>query len=125
MNLALPFIAFSDPIAAPKHKFNDTEWTLWSRFDVDDMPLRDFIQYFHDVHGLDITLVSGAMAMLYADFMPPKKKEERLGMKISELVATVSKKPIEPHVTHIGIEIMADDRQGEDIEVPSVSVRIK
>lgn len=125
VNLALPFIAFSDPIAAPKHKYNETEWTLWSRFDVDDMPLRDFIQYFHDQHGLDITLVSGAMAMLYADFMPPKKKEERLGMKLSELLETVSKKPLEPHVTHVGLEIMADDRQGEDVEVPSVSVRIK
>src|SRR3546814_2808410 len=65
---------FSDPMPAPVHKFNDEEWTLWSRFEVDDMPLRDFIQYFHDKHGLDITLVSGNMAMLYADFMPPKKK---------------------------------------------------
>lgn len=124
VNLALPFIAFSDPIAAPKNKFNDTEWTLWSRFDIDDMTLQAMIDYFHDKHGLDVTLVSGALAMLYADFMPPKKKEERLAMKISDLVATVSKKPIEPHVTHLTLEIMADDRQGEDVEVPSVSVRL-
>lgn len=125
VNLALPFIAFSDPIAAPKHKFNDTEWTLWSRFEVDDLTLRDFIAYFKEQHGLDVTLVSGNLAMLYADFMPPKKQEERLPLRISELISTVTKKPLEPHVTHVTLDIMADDRNGEDVEVPSVAVRVK
>lgn len=125
VNLALPFIAFSDPMPAPVHKFNDEEWTLWSRFEVDDMPLRDFIQYFHDKHGLDITLVSGNMAMLYADFMPPKKKEERLPMRMRELVEHVTKKPIDQCHEFLSIEIMADDRNGEDVEVPSVTVRIR
>jgi len=125
VNLALPFIAFSDPMPAPVHKFNDEEWTLWSRFEVDDMSLRDFIQYFHDKHGLDITLVSGNMAMLYADFMPPKKKEERLPMRMRELVEHVTKKPIDQCHEFLSIEIMADDRNGEDVEVPSVTVRIR
>lgn len=125
VNLALPFVAFSDPMPAPVHKFNDEEWTLWSRFEVDDMPLRDFIQYFHDKHGLDITLVSGNMAMLYADFMPPKKKEERLPMRMRELVEHVTKKPIDQCHEFLSIEIMADDRNGEDVEVPSVTVRIR
>lgn len=125
VNLALPFIAFSDPIAAPVHKYNDREWTLWSRFDVEDMPLRDFLEYFYREHGLEVTLVSGNMAMLYADFMPPKKKEERLPMRLRELVEHVTKKPVEPHVRHLSIEIMADDLNGEDVEVPTVSVRIK
>lgn len=125
VNLALPFIAFSDPMPAPVHKFNDEEWTLWSRFEVDDMSLRDFIQYFHDKHGLDITLVSGNMAMLYADFMPPKKKEERLPMRMRELVEHVTKKPIDQCHEFLSIEIMANDRNGEDVEVPSVTVRIR
>ena len=72
-----------------------------------------------------MTLVSGNLAMLYADFMPPKKQEERLPLRISELISTVTKKPLEPHVTHVTLDIMADDRNGEDVEVPSVTVRVK
>ncbi|PKI83669.1 E1 ubiquitin-activating enzyme [Malassezia vespertilionis] len=126
VNLALPFIAFSNPIAAPRHKFNDTEWTLWSRFDIDhDMKLSELLAYFKEKEGLEVTMISGGVSMLFSDFMPPKKKEERLQMSMSQLLETVSKQPIPPYAKNILIEIMADDLNGEDVEVPFVNVRIR
>ena len=38
-------------------------------------------------------------------------------MKFSALVQHVSKKPVPAHVTHFVAEVMASDKDGEDVEV--------
>ncbi|KAF9580912.1 SPS-sensor component ptr3 [Lunasporangiospora selenospora] len=124
INLALPFFGFSEPIAAPKFKYHESEFTLWDRFDIEgNVTLREFIKYFKDKHELDIAMVSSGVSMLYTSFMPAKKKEERLDMKFTTLVETVSKKPIAAHVKAFTVEVMAYDRDGEDVEVPYVVVK--
>ncbi|KAN0062349.1 E1 ubiquitin-activating protein [Thecaphora frezii] len=126
VNLALPFLAFSDPIAAAKLKYNDTEWTLWSRFNVEeDMRLEEFIKLFKERHGLEISMISSGVSMLFSAFLPAKKREERLKMRMSELIETVSKKPIPAHAQRVIVEVMADDLEGEDVEVPFVVVKVK
>jgi ubiquitin-activating enzyme E1 len=44
---------------------------------------------------------------------------------LSALVESVSKKPIPPHVKNITLEIMAEDENEEDVEVPFVMMRIR
>nr|GAT53895.1 predicted protein [Mycena chlorophos] len=125
VNIALPFFGFSEPIAAAKHKYNDTEWTLWDRFEFENDPtLKDIIDWFKNTHKLEITMVSQGVSMLWSSFVPKKKSEERLPMKFSKLVETVSKKPIPPHMKHLITEVMVSDENDEDVEVPYIVVHI-
>ena len=41
-------------------------------------------------------------------------------MKVSEVIESVSKKPIPSHVRAIVLEVCVEDRNGEDVEVPYI-----
>jgi len=121
VNLALPFFAFSEPLAATKYKYYSTEWTLWDRFEVQgDMTLREFLDYFKTKHNLEITMLSQGVCMLYSFFMPQNKRTERMDLPMSEVVKRVSKKKIEPHVKALVFELCCNDENEEDVEVPYV-----
>jgi ubiquitin-activating enzyme E1 len=85
VNLALPFFGFSEPIASPKGKYMGKQGEvtidrLWDRFELDDIPLQDFLKHFSDL-GLEISMVSSGVSLLYASFYGPSKVKDRLPMK--------------------------------------------
>ncbi|KAJ8086217.1 E1 ubiquitin-activating protein [Marasmius tenuissimus] len=124
VNLALPFFGFSEPIGAAKLKYNDTEWTLWDRFEFNGDPtLKEIVDWFSKEHKLEISMVSQGVSMLWSSFVGKKKSEERLPLKFSKLVEHVSKKPVAPHVTYFIAEVMVTNEEDEDVEVPYVVVR--
>jgi len=122
VNLALPFFAFSEPIAAPKRKYYENEWTLWDRFEVSgQMTLDQFMQYFKDNYNLHITMLSQGVCMLYSFFMQKDKREERLQLPLCEVVRRVSKRRhLEPHIRALVFELCCNDAEDEDVEVPYV-----
>ncbi|XP_069501606.1 ubiquitin-like modifier-activating enzyme 1 [Ambystoma mexicanum] len=132
MNLALPFFAFSEPISAPKNKYYDNEWSLWDRFEVrgmqasgKEMTLREFLDYFKNMHKLEITMLSQGVSMLYSFFMPAAKLQERLDQSMTEIVTKVSKKKIGRHVNALVFELCCNDENDEDVEVPYVRYTIR
>ncbi|KAK5078217.1 E1 ubiquitin-activating protein [Lithohypha guttulata] len=129
INLALPFFGFSEPIASPKGTYKGkngdvTVDKLWDRFEVDDITLTEFLKHFEEL-GLSITMVSSGVSLLYASFYPPSKTKDRMPLKMSKLVETISKKPIPEHQKNVIFEITAEDATEEDVEVPYVMVKYR
>ena len=84
--MALPFFGFSEPIAAAKKKYGDTEWTLWDRFELKNDPtLREFINWFKTTHNLEITMVSQGVSMLWSAFVGKKKVRATISHRFMQL----------------------------------------
>ncbi|RBQ73993.1 hypothetical protein FVER53590_06295 [Fusarium verticillioides] len=128
INLALPFFGFSEPIASPKVEYQgpDGKVTLdkiWDRFEIDDITLKELLDTFK-AKGLTISMLSSGVSLLYASFFPPSKLKERYDLKLSQLVETISKKPIPSHQKEVIFEIVAEDLAEEDVEVPYIKVKM-
>ncbi|GME81961.1 unnamed protein product [Ambrosiozyma monospora] len=126
VNLALPFFGFSEPIASPKDKYNDKVFDkIWDRFDIKgDITLQELIDHFEKEEGLTITMVAYSVSLLYASFHPPKKVKERLPLTITQLIESVTKKPVGEHEKTLILEICCDDKNDEDVEVPYVCIHL-
>ncbi|KAF2083570.1 putative poly(A)+ RNA transport protein [Saccharata proteae CBS 121410] len=129
VNLALPFFGFSEPIASPKGTYMGTDGEvtidkLWDRFEVENVTLQEFLDDF-EKKGLSVTMVSSGVSLLYASFYPPSKLKDRLPLKLSELVETISKKKIPDHQKNVIFEITAEDKTEEDVEIPYVMLKLR
>ncbi|KAM0717436.1 hypothetical protein Q7P37_007288 [Cladosporium fusiforme] len=129
INLALPFFGFSEPIASPKGTYKGpngdvTIDKLWDRFETEDVTLQQFIDDFK-AKGLSISMISSGVSLLYASFYPASKNKDRLPMKMSTLVETISKKPIPAHQKNVIFEITAEDETEEDVEIPYVMLKLQ
>jgi ubiquitin-activating enzyme E1 len=96
---------------------------LWDRFEVENVTLRELIYQFEE-KGLNITMLSSGVSLLYASFYAKSKNAERYPLKLSELVASISKKPIPEHQKNVIFEICVEDETGEDVEVPYVMMKM-
>nr|POE51774.1 ubiquitin-activating enzyme e1 1 [Quercus suber] len=128
VNLALPFFGFSEPIASPKGKYQGPNGEvvidkLWDRFETSDVTLQEFLDHFKK-QGLTISMISSGVSLLYASFYAASKNKDRLPMKMSKLVETISKKPIPEHQNNVIFEITAEDVTEEDVEIPYVMVKL-
>jgi ubiquitin-activating enzyme E1 len=128
VNLALPLFAFSEPIASGKIHYKGPNGDValdkvWSRLEIGDVTLGDAIKHFED-QGLNITMLSSGVSFLYGAFQPPAKIAEKLKMRLSELVESVSKKKIPEHQTEVIFDVVADDVDGNDVEIPYIKVTL-
>lgn len=126
VNLSLPFFGFSEPMKSPKNSYNGKEFdAIWDRIEIKgDIKLKELLEYFESMEKLEISMLSYDVSLLYASFLPLKKIADRLEMKITELIESVSKKPIPAHAKHLILEVCCNDENGEDAEVPFVLIKL-
>lgn len=132
-NLAIPFMTLSEPIAPAKTKAlikgKEWNWTAWDSLDINvgkDITLSEFMDYFKSTHNLEISMLSQGVSILYSFFANKKKVEERMKMKMSDVVTTVGKKDLPDSQDYIVFEIIANDIDtDEEVEVPYVKYKFR
>jgi len=120
LNLALPFVSFSEPAPPEKMKIaGDTYFTVWDRWEIKspDMTLQQFCDYFQKNRGLTVTGVFQDVHMIYVSLMPMHKK--RLPMQMSKLLKHADKLP------YVDLIVSFADEKGESVNGPTVRFHLK
>ncbi|KAM3716758.1 Ubiquitin-like modifier-activating enzyme [Dirofilaria immitis] len=130
LNLALPFFGFSEPIAAPKKKVGfkcaDGYFTLWDRFEVQGpKKMKELIQWVKEETGLDVTMMSCGVSLIYSFFLSNEKRLERLEQDMKDIVEEVTRKKIPDHVQSIVLEVIANNTDEEDVEIPYIKFNLR
>jgi ubiquitin-activating enzyme E1 len=128
VNIGLPFMTQSDPIAPVMQKYLGHEWSLWDRIDVNvgrDLTMREFLDHFQTVHQLEITMMSAGTAVIYNMFTGKDKLLARMATKMSEVVETIQGKKISPKQKYIVFAMCCNDVNGDDADVPEIRYRFK
>lgn len=122
-NLALPLFAMAEPIAPKNFEFKDMKWSLWDRWILEgDFTVKELLDWF-EAKELTAYSVSCGQSLIYNNIFP--KHKERMNQKVSDLVQTVAKMTIPAKRKHFDIVVACEDEEGEDIDVPLVSVKFR
>lgn len=76
-----------------------------------------------ETRGLTAYSISCGQSLLYNNIFP--KHKERLDKKMSELVVTVAKMQVPEWRRHFDVVVACEDEEGEDLDVPLVSIRFR
>lgn len=99
VNLAVPLFTSMQP-EPPKStttiiKGEPWKWTQWDSLDIQDKPtmtVTELIDWLEEEYGLELSMLSSGVTILFSDFMDKKKMAERKKMTLPMLYETVTKK---------------------------------
>jgi len=74
---------------------------------------------------LQITMLSFGKSLLYAEFLPRKKLQDRMPLSLIDLITTIGKVTLPPSETTISFSISCTDAKGDDVEVPDVVAKVR
>ena len=90
------------------------------------MTMGDFMDYFEDEFGLEISMLSHGVSILYSFFANKKKVAERKQMKMTEVITSITKETFPPNQLFIILEVIANDKEtDEEVELPYIKFRFR
>jgi len=123
-NLSLPLFAMAEPIPPKIFEYNSMKWSLWDRWIIEgqEMTTKELLQWF-SAKGLTCYSISCGPALIYNNLFP--KHKERLDKKVLDIVKTVAKLEIPEYRNHFDLVVACEDDEGEDVDIPLVSVKFR
>ncbi|CAM8952424.1 unnamed protein product [Rhodiola kirilowii] len=122
-NLALPLFSMAEPVPPKVIKHQDLTWTVWDRWIIKDNPtLRELLKWLQD-KGLSAYSISHGSCLLYNSMFPRHK--DRMDKKMVDLARDIAKAELPPYRRHFDVVVACEDDEGEDIDIPQVSIYFK
>ena len=123
INLALPFFAFTEPVAPAVTKYGDNAWSLWDRFTFPaSTTLRELIDWFDQKLKLQIVMLSSGSSMVYSPALALMRNSSSNNNssvdKMEQRVWDLVKKPT--HARSVILEALTEDGEGNDVEIPFI-----
>ena len=130
-NLALPLFTSCEP-DPPKYtksiiKGKEWKWTQWDRIDVSDpsLTIDGLCELLENDYGVELSMLSCGVTILFSDFMERKKMAERRKMTLKAVVEAVTKKMIPVEQKYVIFEIIVTDRDTQDeVEIPYLRYKL-
>eukprot|EP00250_Pteridium_aquilinum_P004385 c14598_g1_i1 orf=229-3372(-) len=121
-NLALPLFSMAEPVPPKIYKHQELSWSVWDRWVItENLSLRELLDWFQS-KGLTAYSISCGQSLLYNNMFP--KHRERLDRKVLDLAKEIAKLEVSPSRRHFDIVVACEDDDGNDIDVPLVSICI-
>lgn len=119
-NLALPLFSMAEPVPPKIIKHGNLSWSVWDRWVIaGNLTLRELLDWFQD-KGLSAYSISCGQSLIYNSIFP--KHKERLDRKVLDLARDIAKLEIPPDRRHFDIVVACEDDDGNDVDVPLISI---
>jgi ubiquitin-activating enzyme E1 len=70
-------------------------------------------------------MISYGRSLLYAEFLPKRKLQDRLPLSLLDLITVIGKVTIPATESKVALSISCTDANQEDVEVPDVVARLR
>ena len=70
-------------------------------------------------------MLSYGKSLLYAEFVPKKKLQERMSLSLLDLITSVAKVSIPPRENRVVFSVSCSDATDNDVDVPDIVVEIR